>query len=168
MTWSNHQLSRTVEEIITAVMQLSEKKIGAIIVIERQIALGEFIETGVRLDSHVKSALIETIFQPPAPLHDLAIVIRGDRIVAARVQLPLAELGSVTDELGSRHRAAVGITKGSDALAIVVSEETGSISVAEEGRLQRNITAQQLRKALTTAIVDAGPLTARFWRGSKA
>jgi diadenylate cyclase len=152
---SHHQLAQTVEEIISAVSALAEKKIGAIIVLERRVALGEFTEMGIQMDSKIKSALLKTIFYPGTALHDLAVVIRGDRIVAARVQLPLAEIGGFTGgALGSRHRAAIGITTGSDAVAIVVSEETGTISIAEDGRLDRHITEEELRKRLTSIIVD--------------
>jgi len=155
-TGSSHQLSRTVEELVTAVTELSAARIGAIIVIERQVALGEFIETGVRLDARVTSDLLKTIFYPGTPLHDMAVVIRGDRIVAASVQLPLAEAGSVSGvELGSRHRAAVGITAGSDAMCLVVSEETGAISVAQNGELTRNVTESQVRSSLSGA-AEAG------------
>jgi diadenylate cyclase len=149
---SSHQISRTVEELVTAVTELSAARIGAIIVIERQVALGEFIETGVRLDARVTSDLLKTIFYPGTPLHDMAVVIRGDRIVAASVQLPLAEAGSVSGiELGSRHRAAVGITVGADAMCLVVSEETGAISVAKDGELIRNVTESQVRSYLSGA-----------------
>lgn len=149
-TGSSHQISRTVEELVTAVTELSAARIGAIIVIERQVALGEFVETGVRLDSRVTTELLKTIFYPGTPLHDMAVVIRGDRIVAASVQLPLAEAGTTQGvELGSRHRAAVGITVGSDAMCLVVSEETGAISVARDGQLLRNLTESQVRSHLT-------------------
>jgi diadenylate cyclase len=148
-TGSSHQISRTVEELVTAVTELSAARIGAIIVIERQVALGEFVETGVRLDSRVTTELLRTIFYPGTPLHDMAVVIRGDRIVAASVQLPLAEAGTTQGvELGSRHRAAVGITVGSDAMCLVVSEETGAISVARDGQLLRNLTESQIRSHL--------------------
>jgi diadenylate cyclase len=148
-TGSSHQISRTVEELVTAVTELSAARIGAIIVIERQVALGEFVETGVRLDSRVTTELLKTIFYPGTPLHDMAVVIRGDRIVAASVQLPLAEAGTTQGvELGSRHRAAVGITVGSDAMCLVVSEETGAISVARDGQLIRNVTESQIRSHL--------------------
>jgi diadenylate cyclase len=146
---SSHQLSRTIEELVTTVTELSAARIGAIIVLERQVALGEFIETGVHLDARVTSDLLKTIFYPGTPLHDMGVVIRGDRIVAASVQLPLAEAGSVAGvELGSRHRAAVGITAGSDALCLVVSEETGAISIACDGKLIRNVTESQVRSHL--------------------
>jgi diadenylate cyclase len=161
---SQRQLSQTVEEIITAVNELSEKKVGAIMVIERQVALGEFIETGVRIDAQVRSALLESIFYPGGALHDLAVIIHGDRIAAARVQLPLAEIGTVKGVLGSRHRAAIGITTGSDAFAIIVSEGTGIVSIAEEGKLDRHITEEELRKRLTNIIVDTAGIAAKFRR----
>ena len=146
---------KTADEIISAVTQLAARKIGAIIVIERRIALGEFIETGVSLDSEISSELLRTIFQPGTALHDMAVIIRGDRIVAASVQLPLAEDGTVAGvELGSRHRAAIGITGGSDAVCIVVSEETGAISIAEEGRLKRNVNEAQLKAILSGEVKE--------------
>jgi diadenylate cyclase len=152
---ASHQLSRTVEEIIAAVTSLSKSRIGAIIVIEQQVGLREFIESGVRLDSKVTADLLKTIFYPGTPLHDMAVVIQGDRLIAARVQLPLAELGAVEDgNLGSRHRAAIGITAGTDATVIVVSEETGIISLALNGTLTRGIPEEQLRKHLTAGLVE--------------
>lgn len=169
--WSSspRQFSRTIEEIIIAARELSGNKVGAILVLERQVALGEFIETGVRLDARVSAELIKTIFYPGTCLHDMAVVIRGDRIVAARVQLPLAEAASLragvqeephpTDrtgsELGSRHRAAIGITLGADAVCVVVSEESGAISVAQDGQLQRNITESKLRSYLAANLTSA-------------
>jgi diadenylate cyclase len=147
---SSQQLVKTIEEIIAAVVQFSAAKVGAIIVIEKRVALGEFIETGVRVDAKVTTELLRTIFHPGSALHDMAVIVRGDRVVAARVQLPLAEAGSVDGiELGSRHRAAIGITAGSDATCLVVSEETGTVSLAWNGRLTRNVTESQLRKDLT-------------------
>lgn len=149
---SSHQLSRTIEEIITAVTKLATTRIGAIIVIERRVALGEFIETGVRIDAKVTAELLKTIFHPGTTLHDMAVIVRGDRVVAAGVQLPLAEAAGYGIELGSRHRAAIGITAGSDATCLVVSEETGIISLAENGKLTRNINESQLRKSLVAAL----------------
>jgi diadenylate cyclase len=153
LTFSSQQLARTTEQIITAVTELAAARTGAIIVIERRVALGEFTETGVRIDARVTAELLKTIFRPGTPLHDMAVVIRGDRVVAARVQLPLTEAGSIDGiQLGSRHRAAIGITAGSDATCLVVSEETGSISIAQDGHLNRNVTEAQLRKYLTSAM----------------
>lgn len=148
-----HQLTRTVEEIVAGVTELSAARIGAIIVIEQQVALGEFIDTGVRIDAKITADLLRTIFHPGTALHDMAVIIRGDRVIAASVQLPLAEADSIGGvELGSRHRAAIGITTGSDAICLVVSEETGIISIAKEGRITRNIDETELRKHLTKVI----------------
>jgi len=144
------QIAETVDHIVDAVTGLSAARYGAIIVIERRVALGEFIETGIRLDARVTSELLRTIFHPGSPLHDMAVIIRGDRVVAARVQLPLAEAGAVNGiELGSRHRAAIGITEGSDATCIVVSEQTSIVSIAETATLTRNISEAQLHRRLT-------------------
>lgn len=160
---SPQQLSRCVEEIVEAVNQMAAEKTGAIIVIPQQVPLGEFVETGVRIDAKVTSELIKTIFYQGSPLHDMAMIIEGDRIIAARVQLPLAEAdNSVYGRLGSRHRAAVGVTNTSDAIVIVVSEETGILSVAMNGQLIRNISESQLRRHLNTAVVKAGPLLERL------
>ncbi|MHC4881050.1 MAG: diadenylate cyclase CdaA [Planctomycetota bacterium] len=155
---SPQQLSRSVEEIITAVSQMAAEKTGAIIVIPQQVALGEFIETGVRVDAKVTSELIQTMFHEGTVLHDMAMVIQADRIVAARVQLPLAEASSKFGQLGSRHRAAIGVTTTSDAVVIVVSEETGIVSVAMDGNLIRNVSEAQLRRHLTTALVETTPI----------
>lgn len=168
LTSSSQQLARTFEQIITAVTELAATKTGALIVIEKRVALGEYIEIGVRIDAGVTAELLKTIFQPDTPLHDMAVIVRGDRVAAARVQLPLAEAGSVDGvELGSRHRAAIGITTGSDAICLVVSEETGTISLAQSGKLTRNITESQLRKHLTSAMDEMVPIVEWFWRSPK-
>jgi diadenylate cyclase len=159
---SPQQLSRSVEEIIEAVSQMAASRTGAIIVFPQQVGLGEFIETGVRIDAKVTSELIQTIFYEGSPLHDMAIVIQADRVVAARVQLPLAEASSRFGQLGSRHRAAVGVTTSSDAIVVVVSEETGIVSVAMEGNLVRNVSEAQLRRHLTTALVETTPILERL------
>ncbi len=168
LTSSSQQLVRTFEQIITAVTELSATKTGALIVIEKRVALGEYIETGVRIDAGVTAELLKTIFQPDTPLHDMAVIVRGDRVAAARVQLPLAETGSIDGVvLGSRHRAAIGITTGSDAICLVVSEETGTISLAQSGKLTRNITESQLRKHLTSTMDEMVPIIEWFWRSPK-
>jgi diadenylate cyclase len=165
---SSRLFSKSAEEIIAAVTGLAAIKTGAIIVIERQVALGEFIETGVSLDAKVSAELIKTIFYPGTSLHDMALIIRGDRIVAAGVQLPLAEAGSVDGtELGSRHRAGIGITTGSDAICLIVSEETGIISVAQNGTLTRKIDELQLRKCLTSTMDKTTPIVERLWKFSR-
>ncbi len=146
---TSFQIAGTVEEIITAITELEKTKTGCLIVIEKRVALGEFIETGAKIDARVSAELLKTIFHHGSPLHDMAVIIRRDRIVAARVQLPLAEADSLKGvELGSRHRAAIGITAGSDATCLVVSEQTGIVSIAKEGSLTRSVTESQLRKEL--------------------
>ena len=168
LTGSSQQLAQTVEEIVTAMTQLAAVRIGAIIVIEKRVALGEFIETGVRIDGRASAELLRTIFRPGTALHDMAVIIRGDRIIAARVQLPLAEAGSINGiELGSRHRAAVGITSGSDAVCLVVSEETGIISIAQGGKLVRGVTREQLRDRITNTMEEMVPVVERFWKLSR-
>ncbi|MHC4291719.1 MAG: diadenylate cyclase CdaA [Planctomycetota bacterium] len=157
-TSSPQQLSRSVEEIITAVSQMAAERTGAIIVIPQQVGLGEFIETGVRIDAKVTSELIQTIFYEGTVLHDMAMIIQADRIVATRVQLPLAEASRKFGQLGSRHRAAIGVTATSDAVVIVVSEETGIVSLAMDGNLIRNVSEAQLRRHLTTALVETTPI----------
>ena len=165
---SSQQLTMIVEEIITAVVQLSTDRNGAIIVIEKRVALGEFIETGVRIDARVTSEIIRTIFHPGSALHDMAVIIRGDKVIAARVQLPLAEAGTIDGiELGSRHRAAIGITSSSDASVIVISEETGVVSIAEGEKLTRNVTETQLRKHLTSTMSEMAPIISKFWKFPK-
>jgi len=162
---SSRKLSRTIEELVAAVAQMAAVRTGAIIVIERDVALGEFIETGVRMDARVTADLLRTIFYQGTPLHDMAVIIRGERILAARVQLPLAEAGTMDGmELGSRHRAAVGITAGSDATCLVVSEETGAISIAQGGKLTRNVTEAQLRDHLLTVFEAGAPVIRRLLR----
>jgi diadenylate cyclase len=150
---SSRQLSKTVEELASAAIDLSATHTGAIIVIERRVALGEFIETGVRVDAAVTAELIKTIFHPGTALHDMAVIVRGDRLLAARVQLPLAEAAGMSGiGLGSRHRAAIGITAGSDASCLVVSEETGIISIVENGKLTRNVDEDGLKKYLRSVL----------------
>ena len=167
-TSSSLQLSRSVEQIITAVSHMAAAQTGAIIVIPQQVGLGEFIETGVRVDARVTAELIETIFYEGSPLHDMAMVIQGDRVIAARVQLPLAESDTVPGrQLGSRHRAAIGVTSSSDAIVIVVSEETGIVSLAMNGSLIRNISEAQLRRHLTTALVKTTPVLEKLGRLQK-
>jgi len=150
---SSRRPSQANEQVILAVMELSADRTGAIIVFERRVALGEFIETGVRVDAIVTVELLKTVFYPGTALHDMAVIIRGDRLIAGKVQLPLAEAGSIDGmELGSRHRAAVGITTGSDAVCVVVSEESGTISVAQNGRLRRNMDESSLRTYLAGVV----------------
>ncbi|MEA3494367.1 MAG: diadenylate cyclase CdaA [Candidatus Margulisiibacteriota bacterium] len=137
-----------VRNVVRAVEQLSEDKVGGLIVLERTIGLTEYLESGVRLDAMLSAELLTSIFNPRSPLHDGAVVIQGDRIQAASCLLPLSESRLLDKRLGTRHRAAVGITELSDALVIVVSEKTGIISFAENGYLTRYMTKDQLEEKL--------------------
>jgi diadenylate cyclase len=136
--WLSTTTERSVEAeaLATAVLELSRRRHGAIIVVERTTGLEDYIETGIRLDAALSPQLLEGIFYPNSPLHDKAVVIRGGRVVAACCTLPLSE-GAATLRMGTRHRAGLGITERTDAVSVVVSEESGAISVATDGRLIR-------------------------------
>ena len=156
---SPSEVAARVDEIAQACAYLAKARFGAIIVVERTGGLRGLVEGGTPLDAELSSRLLQTIFFPGTALHDLAVVVRGQRIVAAGVQLPLADPEDMPDPaLGSRHRAAVGLTKDSDALVVVVSEETGAIRVAERGRLSRAIPGDEL----------AGELRSRLGLGREA
>ena len=139
---------RTVNEIVRAVSEMSEAHTGAIIVLEQNILLNEFIESGIRMDSLISSQLLVNIFEHNTPLHDGAAILRGDRIVAATCYLPLSDNPSISKRLGTRHRAGVGISEVSDALTVIVSEETGRISVTYDGALTTGISLSELREKL--------------------
>lgn len=141
-----------IDEIVRAAAQLARLRFGALMVIERETGLQDYADRGVGLDAMLSRQLLVTIFFPNSPLHDAAALIRGDRIVAASVVLPLTDNISPTGQLGTRHRAAIGVTEDSDALAVVVSEETGQISVAHNGRLIRNLDQDRLRRVLRTLL----------------
>lgn len=143
-----------IEEIIKSVVEMSKTFTGALIVIERETKIGEIIKSGIQLDSNVTSELLINIFTPNTPLHDGAVVIRGDKIKAAACFLPLTENPNLSKELGTRHRAALGISEVSDAIVVVVSEESGKISVALNGGLTRNLTSDTLRKALSKNLLE--------------
>ncbi len=138
---------RLVNDVARAARVLGSRKIGALMVLERQVGLADFIETGIRVDAVVTVQLLITIFFPNTPLHDGAAIIRGNR-VAAGCLLPLSERPGLSRALGTRHRAGIGITEATDAVAVVVSEETGTISLAQEGRLSRGLTEEELKFTL--------------------
>lgn len=139
---------RTINEMVRAVFDMAKDKTGALIVVERDTQLVEYTRTGIDLDSVISSQLLLNIFEHNTPLHDGAIVIRGDRIVSATCYLPLSDNMSINKELGTRHRAALGVSEVSDAVTIVVSEETGVVSVAENGVLRRNLDPDSLKEIL--------------------
>ena len=143
---------RMVDEIVRAAAQLSRHRYGGLIVIERDTGLQEYAERGVPLDASLTRQLLINIFFPNSPLHDAATIVRGDRVVAASVVLPLTDNISATGQLGTRHRAAIGISEESDALAVVVSEESGHIAVAHNGRLIRNLDQDRLRRVLRSLL----------------
>jgi diadenylate cyclase len=136
------------EEIAEAAAELARNKTGAIIAIEREVGLGEYAETGTRLHARVSAALLQNIFTPYSLLHDGAAMIRGDEIVAAGAILPLTQATLTDRSLGTRHRAALGLSDETDALVVVVSEETGAISVAHRSRLRRGVSADELQDLL--------------------
>ena len=142
----------TIEELVVTATNMAARRIGAIIVIERQIGLRNYIEGGIPLDAMVTYDLLASIFQPGSPLHDGAAIIQGDRVAAAACFLPLSVNPRVSRELGTRHRAALGLTEENDAVAIVISEETGSISLVLDGDMQRGISADAMRTELRSLI----------------
>jgi diadenylate cyclase len=168
-SWAE-EAARVIEPVVQAAASLSKKKVGALIAVERSVGMAAVAETGVALDAVVSAELLGSVFWPGSVLHDMGVIIRGNRIVAAGCQFPLTDSDDVDRSLGSRHRAAVGISHESDALVVVVSEETGTISVAEHGRLRRSLTPDTLRQILTEGLTGgvgrgAG---ASFLRSEKA
>ena len=153
---------RTVNELIRACYDMGEAKTGALIVIEQEIRLDEYIRTGITVDAILSSQLLINIFEHNTPLHDGAVIMRGNRVVSATCYLPLSDNMELSKQLGTRHRAGVGISEVTDSVTIIVSEETGQVSVAQDGRLQRNVASAQLREILEKAqnkkIVDNNKL----------
>lgn len=145
-------IEKVVDEITIAAINLSSSKTGALMIIEQETGLNDFLESGVKIDAIVTSALLENIFVENTPLHDGAVIIRKDRIVAAACVLPLTEHDE-RKNFGTRHRAGIGITENSDAIAVVVSEETGNISLSINGKLTRNYNAERLKNVLTKLLV---------------
>lgn len=136
------------DDIVLAANLFSEHQTGALIVIEREIGLRTYIESGVALDAHLSYDLLATVFRPSAPLHDGAVIVQKDRIAAAACFLPLSMNPVLSTQMGTRHRAGIGITEETDAIAVIVSEETGAISLAVAGNIERSLTVDQLRKRL--------------------
>lgn len=156
--WQGTQdTSRVIHELGTAAQVFSKNRIGALIVIERDTGLNEYVETGILIGGLLSAELLINGFIPNTPLHDGAMIVRGDRVVAASCYLPLSDRPDIGKELGTRHRAAVGITEHSDALAVVVSEETGKISVAEGGQLTRDLDERALTERLTAGLNPSSP-----------
>ncbi len=148
----------SIEEIVVAANMLSTRHVGAIIAIERQIGLRNYIEGGIPLDGVLTYDLLLSIFQPSSPLHDGAVIVQEDRVAAAACFLPLTVNPRLSKELGSRHRAAIGLTEENDAVAIIVSEETGAISVVVDGQIERGVDANDLRDRLRALVLQRGRL----------
>jgi len=146
--------AESIEELAVAASMLSTKKIGAIIALERQIGLRNYIEGGIPLDAVLTYDLVLSIFQHDSPLHDGAVIVQDDRVAAAACFLPLTVNPKLSKELGSRHRAAIGLTEENDALAIVVSEETGQISLVADGQIERGLDADELRERLRAHVLQ--------------
>ena len=153
---------KTISELVKACFDMGEVKTGALIVIEQEEKLTDYIRTGINVDAILTSQLLINIFEHNTPLHDGAVIVRGNRIVAATCYLPLSDNMELSKQLGTRHRAGVGISEVTDSVTIIVSEETGQVSVAQNGRLLRNISSSQLREVLEKAqnkkIVDNNKL----------
>lgn len=158
---------RTLDELVKACFAMGKVKTGALIVLEDEILLNEYIRTGIDVDALVSSQLLINIFEKNTPLHDGAIIMRGDRVVSATCYLPLSDSTSLSKDLGTRHRAAVGISEVSDSLTIIVSEETGRVSMAYEGQLSRNLDAEALRLQMHQILNKSGEETKgiRIWKG---
>jgi diadenylate cyclase len=140
--------ARTIDTVARAASRLAEHGWGALLVLERETGLGEYVDTGTRIDAALSQELLLNIFFPHAPLHDGAVLLREDRVLAAAALLPLSDTSATGGHLGTRHRAAIGISERTDALCVVISEETGHISIANNGRMVRNLDEEKLRKVL--------------------
>lgn len=149
--------SEALQELAHATQVLSRKRIGAIIAVEKEVGLDEYARKGTPIDAPISTELIESIFVRYGPLHDGAVLVRGETMVAARCILPLTQFPVTDRSLGTRHRAAIGLSEETDALVIVVSEETGQISLAQRGRLERNVSGERLREALGVGPKAAAP-----------
>lgn len=160
--------AKTMNELIKAAFEMSKNKTGALIVIEQNVALGDYERTGIPIDAVVSSQLLVNIFEHNTPLHDGAVIMRNNRIVAATCYLPLSDSLEINKELGTRHRAGIGISEVSDSMTIIVSEETGDVSVAVGGELFRGLDADNLRKKLSyiqNKSLDVKRF--RLWKGKK-
>ncbi|MDO5047630.1 MAG: diadenylate cyclase CdaA [Anaerococcus sp.] len=145
---------KSIEELVLATSSLSRQKIGALVVLEREVGLSDIMESGTRLDAEISSELLINIFIPNTPLHDGAVIIRKNKIAAAACYLPLSPSNTISKDLGTRHRAAIGISEKSDCLVVIVSEETGNISVAENGKINRYFDEESLRIRLMNELVS--------------
>ena len=159
---------KTVGELVKACFEMGVAKTGALIVIEREIPLNEYERTGIRVDGVLSSQLLLNIFEKNTPLHDGAVIVRGNRVTAATCYLPLSDNMEISKDLGTRHRAGLGISDATDSVTIIVSEETGAVSLAENGRLKRALTSEELKTELMKlkpSEEDAHGLGYKLWKG---
>ena len=160
---SSMQNTALIRDMQTAILSLSHRRVGALIVFEQKTGLGDLVGTGTRIEGLLSGALIENIFEPNTPLHDGAVIVRGSTLIAAGCFLPLSDDLTVSRELGTRHRAALGVSSVSDSITIIVSEETGAISIARDGKLVRYIDAKALNNVLESLFLQAGNASAFSW-----
>lgn len=159
-----HIISNTASEITKAASYLSKRRIGALIVIEKETGLTDYIESGTPLNALISSELLINIFIPNTPLHDGAVIIRNDQIMAAGCYLPLSENPYISKELGTRHRAAIGVTEISDGISIIVSEETGHISISKNGEIDRGLNEEKLKNKLIAELSPEPKATSPIWQ----
>lgn len=161
-------LEENIEAIVKACKYMGKRRIGALITVERETGMGDYVETGIPIHGRLTSELLTNIFVPNTPLHDGAVILRKQEIIAAACYLPLSESPFISKELGTRHRAALGISEVTDALTIIVSEETGHISCTKNGELHRDLEEDSLRNILTKELDQQTPTTKGWnWRGKK-
>ncbi len=158
---------RIVAEIVQTMLDLSHRRVGALICFERRTGLQDVIDTGTRVDAEISAPLLENIFEPNTPLHDGAVVIRGDRVEAAACILPLTEASGVSRELGTRHRAGIGLSENTDAMVLIVSEETGTMSLAQGGMLRRPLSERELHEILEDIYAPEMSWITSFWQNLK-
>ena len=166
----DEEQERIIESMTKAVSYMAKRRIGALLTLERETGMSDYIETGIPLDSKISSELLINIFIPNTPLHDGAVIVQKNQIAAAACYLPLSESPFISKELGTRHRAALGVSEVTDSITIVVSEETGAISITKNGELYRDLTLDRFKEILTNELVGERSNASSVkwnWRGKK-